>query len=327
MRKLILIFSAVFVFVLHAAAQNRTVSGKVTDEKGAPVEAVSVTSNDGKQGTQTDKDGMYSISLPASVKTLNFSNVNFVSQSKTIGTQLTVNVSLNAKDSKLEEVVVVGYGTQKRKEATGSITTVKGTAIVDRPVQSFEQALAGKAAGVQITIPNGVLNTPPVFRIRGTNSLSLSSQPLIIIDGVPSFTGDFSQTSAGGNALASINPNDIESIDIAKDASASAIYGSRAANGVVFITTKKGKSGKAKITYNGSFGFTSAYGIPEVLNAQQYTDYKNMAAANNQNVNSTNPTGSGYTKFALTMGPDGKPIDTRWADYVYRPVVLPRIIT
>ena len=312
MRKLILIFSAVFVFVLNAAAQNRTVSGKVTDEKGAPVEGVSITSSDGKQGTQTDKDGMYSISLPASVKTLNFSNVNFESQSKTIGAQLTVNISLKAKDLKLEEVVVVGYGTQKRKEVTGSVTTVKGTAIADRPVQSFEQALAGKAAGVQITIPNGVLNNPPVFRIRGTNSISLSSQPLIIVDGVPSFTGDFSQTSAAGNALASINPNDIESIDILKDASAAAIYGSRAANGVVLITTKKGKLGKTRINYSGSVGFTSAYGIPEVLNAQQYTDFKNMAIANNQNLNPVT------NKFNLTNGPDGKPIDTRWSDYVYR---------
>ena len=320
MRKLILLLSAVFVFILNAAAQNRTVNGKVTDEKGAPVEGVSITSSDGKQGTQTDKDGKYSISVPANVRSLNFSNVNFESQTKSIGNQLVINIVFRAKDSKLEEVVVVGYGTQKRREATGTVSTVKGSSVADKPVQSFEQALAGRAAGVQITIPNGVLNTPPVFRIRGTNSISFSSYPLIIVDGVPASTGDVgsSSTNAASNALASINPNDIETIDIAKDAAATAIYGSRAANGVVFITTKKGKSGKTKINYNASFGFTQAYGIPEVLNAQQYTDYKNMAAANNQNVNSTNPAGSGYTKFALTNGPDGKPIDTKWADYVYR---------
>lgn len=319
MRKLILILSAVFVFILNAAAQNRTVSGKVTDEKGTALEGVSVTSADGKQGTQTDKEGKYSLSVPASVKTLNFSIVNFESLSKSLGTALTANVYLKVRDAKLDEVVVVGYGTQKRREATGSVTSVKGAAVADKPVQSFEQALAGRAAGVQITVPSGVLNSPPVFRIRGTNSISFSSYPLIIVDGIPSPTGDFSSTNAAGNALASINPNDIESIDIAKDAAAAAIYGSRAANGVVFITTKKGKSGKARINYNVSMGFTTVYGVPDVLNAQQWVDYKNLAAANNQNVNSTNPgIPSTYTKFALTNGPDGKPIDTKWSDYVYR---------
>jgi TonB-linked SusC/RagA family outer membrane protein len=225
---------------------------------------------------------------------------------------------MRAKDTKLEEVVVVGYGTQRKKDFTGSVATVKGSAVADKPVQSFDQALAGRVTGVQITIPNGVLNTPPVFRIRGVSSISLSSYPLVVVDGVPTPTGDFSSTNAAGNALASINPNDIETIDVAKDAAATAIYGSRAANGVVYITTKKGKQGKARINYNVSFGFTSAYGIPEVLNAQQYTDYKNMAATNNQNLNTTNPSGSGYTKFIMTNGPDGRPIDTRWADYIYR---------
>jgi TonB-linked SusC/RagA family outer membrane protein len=135
---------------------------------------------------------------------------------------------------------------------------------------------------------------------------------------VPTPTGDYSGTSAAGNALASINPNDIENIDIAKDAASTAIYGSRAANGVVFITTKKGKAGKAKVTYNTNLSWTTPYGIPEVLNAQEYTDYKNMAAANNQNVNSTNPAGSSYIKFGLATDASGKTIDTRWSDYIYR---------
>jgi TonB-dependent starch-binding outer membrane protein SusC len=312
MRKLILVLTAVFVLVLNAAAQNRTVSGRVTDDKALPLEGVSITSPDGKQGTQSDKDGKYSLSIPASVKSLNFSNVNFEALSRSVSNQLVVNVVLKPKDSRLEEVVVVGYGTQKRKEVTGSLVTVKGATVADKPIQSFDQALAGRAAGVQITIPNGVLNNPPVFRIRGTSSISLSSYPLIIIDGIPSPTGDFSSTNAAGNALASINPNDIESIDIAKDAAATAIYGSRAANGVVFITTKKGKPGKAKVNYNASFGFTTAYGIPEVLNAQDYTNYKNLAIANNQNLNPVT------NKFNLTNGPDGMPINTNWADYVYR---------
>ena len=230
MRKLILIVSAVFVFVLNASAQNRTVTGKVTDEKGTPLEGVSVTSPNGKQGTQTDKDGVYSISVPNTVKNLNFSNVTFVPQSRSIGNSAVVNISLRSVDSKLEEVVVVGYGTQKRKEVTGSLTNIKGQVIAEKPVQSFEQALAGRSAGVQITIPSGVLNAPPVFRIRGINSISLSSSPLIVVDGTPVTTGDLAGSNAAGNALASINPADIESMDIAKDAAATAIYGSRAAS-------------------------------------------------------------------------------------------------
>ena len=153
--------------------------------------------------------------------------------------------------------------------------------IAQKPVQSFETALAGKAAGVQITNQGGLLNAPPVIRIRGTNSISLSSYPLIVIDGVPSFTGDQGNTSASANALASINPNDIESIDIAKDAAAAAaIYGSRAANGVIFVTTKRGKSGKPKVNYDGWVGFTTPIRMPQVLNAQQYVDYKNVALNN-----------------------------------------------
>ncbi len=137
-------------------------------------------------------------------------------------------------------------------------------------------------------------------------------------DGVPSFSGDFSSTSAAGNALASINPNDIESIDIAKDAAATAIYGSAAANGVVYITTKKGRSGKARVSYNGSVGWTNVYGLPDILNAREYTDYKNMAAANNPGVNSTNPSASGYTHFATATDANGKMIDTKWYDHIYR---------
>jgi len=213
---------------------------------------------------------------------------------------------------------VVGYGTQKRKEVTGSLTTIKGTTVAEKPVQSFEQALAGRSPGVQITVPSGVLNAPPVFRIRGVNSISLTSSPLIIVDGTPVVTGDLSGSNASGNALASINPADIESIDIAKDAAATSIYGSRAANGVVFITTKRGRAGKTKINYNVSMGFTSVYGVPKVLNAQQYTDYKNYVASTTLGINTTNPAGAGYVKYNLTPGPDGNPINTNWGDVIYR---------
>jgi TonB-linked SusC/RagA family outer membrane protein len=185
--------------------------------------------------------------------------------------------------------------------------------VAEKPNQSFDQALAGRAAGVQITVANGVVNSPPVFRIRGTNSLSLSSYPLIVIDGVQSFTGDLSNTSAAGNALASINPDDIESIDIAKDAASTALYGSRAANGVVFVTTKKGKAGKVKVSYSGNISWSSAYRLPNLLNAAQYLAFKPIAVANNPNYQ----TGSGAIKYSSVNDANGNPVDTKWSDYVY----------
>jgi len=317
MRKQLLLLSG-FVLCSIIALAQRTITGKITDDKGNPVANVSVIIKGTTTGTTSKTDGTYSLTVPANAKALIFSSVDMVSEERLIGTQTAIDVSLKAEDKTLSEVVVTGYGTARRREVSGNIATVKGSVVANRPIQSFEQALAGRATGVQITVPNGVLNTPPVFRIRGTNSISLSSYPLIVVDGVPSPTGDFSSTAAAGNALASINPNDIESIDIAKDAAATAIYGSRAANGVVYITTKKGKPGKAKVSFNSSASWTSPYGIPEVLNAQEYTDYKNMAAANNQNVNSTNSAGSGYTKFALATDANGNTINTNWGDVVYR---------
>ena len=147
------------------------------------------------------------------------------------------------------------------------------------PVQSFDQALQGKAAGVSITMPNGVLNNPPVIRIRGFNSISGSSYPLIVVDGVPVATGNYGGTAAS-NPLSDINPSDIASMDILKDASATALYGSRAANGVILITTKHGAGGKTKITYEGYAGVTEPYHIFKVMNAAQYIDEKNAARVN-----------------------------------------------
>jgi len=321
MRKLFTLLAAIVLLCGQLAAQgNRTVKGKVTDEKGLPLTGVTVSAVGTNRKVATDKDGNFAIEITNRVRSLQFSYVGFALQEVAVSDASTVDVKINlkAEDASLTEVVVVGYGTQRRKDITASVATVKGAVVADKPVQSFDQALAGRATGVQITVPNGVLNAPPVFRIRGTNSISLSSYPLIIVDGVPTFTGDVSSTNAAGNVLASINPNDIENIDIAKDAAATAIYGSRAANGVVFITTKKGRAGAARVGYNGSVSWTSVFREPEVLNAQQYVDYKNMAATNNQNLNTTNPAGAGYTKFAMMNGPDGRPIDTKWSDVVYR---------
>lgn len=319
MRKCMALLACFVLLIGQLNAQStRTVTGSVTDDKGAPLSGVSVTAlgADRKVAatTITDASGKFSIKVSDKTRSLQFAYIGLEEQIVSIAGKSNVTVKLLSASANLSEVVVVGYGTQRKKEATGSSTTVSGTAVAEKPVQSFESALAGRAAGVQITVPNGVLNTPPVFRIRGTNSISLSSYPLVVVDGVPTFTGDFSSTNSAANALASINPNDIESVDIAKDAAATSIYGSRAANGVVFITTKKGKSGKARVTYDGWVGFSKAYRLPQVLDAFQYTDFKNNAVNNNPGQLAA----LGANPFKLTNGPDGNPINTNWSDYIYR---------
>lgn len=312
MKKLLLVLPALLCMLVTLAQTSRTITGKVSDKRGTGLIGVSVEAND-RSVTLTGEDGTFKIAVTPAARTLLFTTSEYGSEQVAIAGKTVVNVVLTSNETKLQEVVVIGYGTQRRKEVTGNLASVKGSDIATKPVQSFEQALAGKAAGVQITVPNGILNNPPVFRIRGTNSISLSSYPLIVIDGVPSYTGDQGATSAPANALASINPNDIESIDIAKDAAAAAIYGSRAANGVVFITTKKGRTGRAKINYDGWVGFTKAARLPNVLNAQQYVDYKNMAVANSK---ANNPAITG--SFIIPTNANGQPINTNWLDEVYR---------
>ncbi len=294
---------------LPMLAQDITIRGQVTSlEDNTPLPGVSVQVKGTTRGISTDGQGRYQLTAPAGGR-LVFSFIGYVAKEIAINNQSTVNVTLSGDSQQLTEVVVVGYGTQTRQDATGSIATVKGAAIAQTPIQSFEAGLAGRSPGVQITVPNGVLNNPPVFRIRGTNSISLSSYPLIVVDGIPTYTGDYGSTNAPSNPLASINPNDIETMDIAKDAAATAIYGSRAANGVVFITTKRGKSGKIKVNYDGWVGATNAYRLPQMLNGSEYVAFKTAAVANNPSSTAT---------FTQTNDANGNPIDTRWYDYIYR---------
>jgi TonB-dependent starch-binding outer membrane protein SusC len=314
MRKFVTLFVCVVMFFAHAFAQTRRVTGRVVDDSGNPLSGVSVIVRGSTAGTTTDASGRFSLTVPSSSRAVDISAINYTTQTVSIPASNNISVTLQSSNGSLAEVVVVGYGTQRRRELTGNVATVTGTAVAEKPVQTFDQALAGRASGVQITVPSGILNSPPVFRIRGTNSLSLSSYPLVVVDGVPSFTGDFSSGYSAGNALASVNPNDIESIDIAKDAASTAIYGSRAANGVVFITTKKGKSGRTKVSYDTWLSSTQAYRLPELLNASEYLAFKTAAVANNPNFAS----GSSAIKYNSINDANGNPIDTRWYDYVYR---------
>ena len=313
MKKLTVFLAFALLFIVQAFAQSpRTVTGKVTDDKGTPLSGVTISAVGVNKNALSENNGTFSIQVTEKVKTLKITYVGFDAKEVSITGVSTVTVSLSPEDKALNDVVVVGYGTQKKRDITGSIASVKGEALANKPTQSFEQALGGRAAGVQVVIPSGVLNAPPVLRIRGANSISLSSYPLIVVDGVPVFTGDGSSTSAAGNVLSSINPNDIESVDVAKDAAATAIYGSRAANGVLFITTKKGKPGRSKVTLDSWVGFSNPQRLQQVLDAQQYTDYKNEALRNAVTFNAAT------NAFATTMGADGKMINTNWADIVYR---------
>jgi TonB-dependent starch-binding outer membrane protein SusC len=305
------------IAVSQLLAQNRVITGKVTDEKGIPLAAVTVTAlgADRKVVTTgiTDAGGNFSLNVSERTRSLQFSYIGLDELIVPLNGKTSFAVSLRAGNRNLSEVVVVGYGTQKKTDVTGSVGSVKGAVIAETPIQSFESSLAGRTAGVQITVPSGVVNEPPVFRVRGTNSISLSSYPLVVVDGVPTFTQDYTSTNASANPLASINPNDIESIDVAKDAAATAIYGSRAAAGVVFITTKKGKSGRVKVSYDGWVGTNKVYGLPHMLDASQYIAFKSLAVANNPNL-----TGGSAVTFNYAQDAGGKNVNTDWFDYIYR---------
>lgn len=313
----------ILLFVAGTAmAQERTITGTVTDSgDGKPLPGVTIKFKGAQGGTQTSSDGRYSVKVPKGVNTLEFTYLGYVSESKNINASV-INIALESDSKALTEVVVTGYGKIDRKTFTGAAATVTAAQIANKPVQSFGQSLAGQATGVSIVQPNGLLNNPPVIRVRGLSSLSLSSFPLVVVDGIPISTSDASANSVANNPLGDINPEDIESIDILKDAASTAIYGSRGAAGVLIITTKKGKIGKTKVNYDGWVGVSNAVRLPKVLNAQEYIDFKNQAVAN---LLAINPLGipaaqrdASGKSFFPTVNADGSNVDTDWYDVVYR---------
>ncbi len=311
MKKILMLFSLFLITASLVMAQTVAITGTVTgSEDGLELPGVFVTVKGTTIGAITGPDGKFAVQAPANATTLVFSFLGYVTQEVTIANRTRIDMVLKQDMFNVEEVVVVAYGTQQKRDVAGAISSVKGSDIAMMPVQSFDQALQGKAAGVTITMPNGVLNNPPVIRVRGFNSITGSSSPLIVVDGVPIFTGNVSGTNASSNALADVNPSDIESMEILKDASATAIYGSRAANGVIIITTKRGAAGKTKVSYDAYIGFTQPYRLFDVMNSEQYVEHKNIAWANN-------PAALGFA-FFIPDDANGDPIDTKWSDYVYR---------
>lgn len=259
-------------------AQNKVITGKVTDQKdGSPLPGVSVTVKGSPSiGGQTTISGTYSITVPATAKTLVFKYIGYKEANVTIS-GATADVQLESDPKQLSEVVVVGYGTQKRSSLTGSIATVTAKEIEGTPVTSIEQAIQGKAAGVFIQSNNGKLGQGIKISVRGTSSVSAGTQPLVVVDGIIINSTDISSTSAATDPLADINFNDVESVQILKDAAASAIYGARASNGVILITTKKGKAGTAKINFSAQYGNSKPSRHRKFLNTKQFLQIEERA--------------------------------------------------
>jgi TonB-linked SusC/RagA family outer membrane protein len=258
------------VQVLWAQTQ---VTGRVTDARdGSPLAGVTVTVKNTNNSTSTGNDGTFSIAASAN-STLVFSYVGFQTLERLASASS--NVSLTQGDNALTEVVVVGYGQSSKRELTSSVTKVKGEEVANIPVPNFNQALQGRAAGVFVESNNGKVGEGVKVRIRGQGSINASNAPLYVVDGIPVSTGGLS-----GNALADINFNDVESFDILKDAAATAIYGSRAANGVVLITTKKGRSGRPKFNIGMQYGSNKPTNKREFLNAAEYLELLREAAIN-----------------------------------------------
>jgi TonB-linked SusC/RagA family outer membrane protein len=250
--------------LLPAIAQNKIIKGRVNGPDGQPLYGVTVTLKGTKTMTVTDKDGNYTISTPGVDVSLVFSSVGYEAKELSSGTNSTLNVSLKLKVTQTEEVVVIGYGNAKRKDLTGSVGKVSISDMTKAPVASFDQALAGRVAGVQVTAADGQPGSSINITIRGANSVTQSNAPLYVVDGFP-------LENANNNT---INPDDIESIDVLKDASATAIYGARGANGVIIITTKRGKAGEPVVAYNGYYGSQKVVKKMDLLTPYQYVQYQ-----------------------------------------------------
>ncbi len=279
MRKTLLSILALAFFAFSASSQNRTVTGTIIDSKGNPVVNASVTVKGSTTGTASNALGIYSITVPSTAKSLIVSSVDMVTQEVPI-TGNVVNVSLKSKGGNLQEVVVTGYGqSRKRRDEAGAITTVSAAQLENKPNVSVDKGLQGQAAGVLVQANNGIPGGAINVRIRGAGSLNAGNSPLYIVDGIQLNTrsdGNFTET----NPLAFLNPDDIQSLDVIKDAASAAIYGSNAANGVVIITTKKGRPGKTKFAFNTYYGQTNVLKKLETTNTQQYYQLRLEATSN-----------------------------------------------
>ncbi len=274
MRKTLLFITILFSS-LCSVAQTRSISGRVLDKGGEGISNVTVTAKGTSRSVVTGPDGTFRINVPSNAEALLVTAIGFGDEEVSIGEKNYVEIVMSRQEKKLETVVVLAYGSQVKRKVTGSVTTVNSKQLEDKPFTSVDQMLQGKVPGLQSVSPNGQPGGAQTIRIRGVSSITGVNDPLFVVDGIPVNTGDYSRNTNTSNALAGINPNDIESVTVLKDAAATAIYGSRAAAGVILITTKKGKAGKTNLFVDAEQGISDvAYqsNLSKPLTRQQYLD-------------------------------------------------------
>ncbi|MBK7711507.1 MAG: TonB-dependent receptor [Bacteroidales bacterium] len=285
--------------------QEIKITGKVTSDDGSPLPGANIILSGTSKGVISKDNGTYEISVPSSQSVLEFSFIGYARQQVTVGSQKVIDIVLHPDSKVLGELIVVGYSTEQKVMTTGSVGVVKGDAIKDIPISTIDGLMQGMTSGVQVSQNSGTPGAEMSVRIRGISSISGSSQPLYIIDGIPVTTGDFAQVGyegQGTNSLSDLNPNDIESISVLKDAAAS-IYGARASNGVVVITTKRGTNQKTQIDFNSYYGVQQVWNKLDMLNSRQWMEYRNDLA--------------GSPVFSQEQM-DNITIDTDWQKVIFR---------
>ncbi len=300
MKKLYMLVLWAVVPISLTFAQTKSVKGTVKDSKGEPIPGASVLVKGTLKGVSTDADGNFEIEIPSDSQKVLLNVFYLGMKPLTVSSDADLSNLIMEEDVKeLKEVIAIGYGTQEKIDNTGSISTIKGKDFANVPVTSYEQAIQGRAAGVQISSASGELGAAMTIRIRGSASVTASNQPLVVIDGFVATTDNqtnFEDNNAS-NPMADLNPNDIESIQILKDAAAAAIYGARGANGVILIITKRGSGGKTQFNANFSMGISQPTHLRKFLNSDQYVEMFTAAAKN-----------SGYTT-------DNDGLNQAWTDY------------
>jgi TonB-linked SusC/RagA family outer membrane protein len=314
MRKFVAILLGAILMVTQVAAQNKTIKGRVTEDGKKPLSNASIIVKGTTVAAKTNDEGYYSITIPANGRVLKFSSLNFEDQEVNIGSKSEINVILVNTVSDLQEVIVTGYGTTKKATNTGSIATVKASEIENLPFSSVDKALQGKVAGLQSVATSGQPGASQAILIRGASSISASNAPLWVVDGVPINAGDASRLQTTGNLLSTLNPNDIESISVLKDAASQSIYGSRAANGVIVITTKKGKSGKTKFRFDTELGNSDVAYVNEKYKPLDANEFINITRDGLVNAGAS----AAQTTSILNSLGQGNGINFNWFDNIMR---------
>ena len=314
MRKFVAILLCAILVVTQVAAQNKTIKGRVTEDGKKPLSNASIIVKGTTVAAKTNEEGFYSITIPTNGRVLKFSSLNFEDQEVNIGSKSEINVILVNTVSDLQQVIVTGYGTTKKATNTGSIATVKAAEIENLPFSSVDRALQGKVAGLQSVAASVQPGASQAILIRGASSITASNAPLWVIDGVPINAGDASRLQTTGNLLSTLNPNDIESISVLKDAASQSIYGSRAANGVIVVTTKKGKSGKTKFRFDTEIGNSDVAYQNEKYKPLDANEYINLTREGLVNAGAS----AAQTTSILNSLGQGNGINFNWYDNIMR---------